>query len=54
MLKWVATCKLLLKGGVCMSHHSAIACMGLQSHEKMERKCLIESKRCTSGICDKT
>lgn len=44
---------LLLKGGVFMSHHSTTTCMGLQSQEKMERRCVIERKRCISGICEK-
>jgi hypothetical protein len=34
-------------------NHSTTTCMGLQSHEKREGRCVIERKRCTNGICEK-
>jgi hypothetical protein len=34
-------------------NHSATTCMGLQSHEKRERRCVVERKRCISRICEK-
>jgi hypothetical protein len=34
-------------------NHFATTCMGLQSHEKRERRCVVERKRCTSRIFEK-
>ncbi len=33
-------------------NHSATTCMGLQSREKRERRCVVERKRCISRICE--